>query len=75
MPKGFPVVQLRGASGCGVLHYRDTAACGKALGVPRTDADVPLVPEPRLQGATAQQELHRHWLCAAGAGRAILGQV
>lgn len=45
VPKGYPVVQLRGVGGCGVLQYRDTAACGNALGVPRSDLDVPLVPD------------------------------
>lgn len=44
VPKGYPVVQLRGVGGCRELHYRDTAACGKALGMPWTDANVPLVP-------------------------------
>lgn len=43
-PKGYPAVQVRGEGGCGVLHHRHTAACGKAPGVPRTDADVPLLP-------------------------------
>lgn len=34
-----------------------------------------LAAENGLQGITAQQEPHGHWLCAAGAGRAILTQV